>query len=396
MKYIIIILLVLSTGLSAQVAHYSWDNCDGVDNALLQSDAILNNINCDCGVLGQSAVLNGANASIELPASLSTIFDSDFSIEFYFLLENTGSADVDILSFASSCTADSTFAVRYLPPTEEITVSLSENFNARIAFNTKLEASNCWHHFLLTKTELEYNFYLNNEHIGTELAPKGLSIAKNAQFGFATSPCLAINEERMLGKIDEFKIYKRSLSALEANSNYLAPGLIFNRDTTIFAGSSVALSAGANCAQSISWTPSSSLSVSNEFNTIATPEESTTYSLTTVAADGCTQVDTVRIYVLQEGDIACENLLLPTAFTPNGDLLNDTYGISNNFIIESLNSFEIFDRWGTKVFETNIPQQGWDGNFDGQAVNSGNFIYKINYTCRGQEYNKLGSFAVLR
>lgn len=393
---IIGVVLMCARYMSAQVVHYSFDNCDGTDETLLQIDADLQGgVNCSCGLKGQSAILDGVNDRVILPNTLQDVFDDDFSLEFYFQIEPSVGIN-DILSFSTTCSFDSTFSVRYLNSSGEIVYSLSENINARVESRAVLNQSNCWHHFLLVKSGLEYNFFLDNEFISTTIAPKGLSIGKNAIFGFSTSPCLGVNEERFTGVVEEFKIYDRAISRLEANSLYLFPGLIANRDTTIFVGESVDLSAGTNCASNVSWTPTAGLTLTNNFNTTATPDISTTYVLTTVTNDGCTQIDSVRINVISDDEIACEKLLLPKAFTPNGDQLNDIYRISNNFIVESLQSFEIFDRWGTRVFVTDQVNEGWDGYFNGTAVNPGLYIYKISYTCLGSEYSKLDNFTVLR
>lgn len=398
-KLVLIICSMIFLGIryaSAQVVHYSFDSCDGVDEVLLQSNADLQGgITCDCGLVGQSVTMDGVNDRIIFPGELRDIFEQSFSLEFYFQI-NPVSGTTDILSFSTDCALDSNFTIRYLSNTNEVVVNLTESINARIESRAELNISNCWHHVLWVKSGLEYSFYLDNEFINTTVAPKGLSIGENATFGISTSPCLAVNEERFRGVIDEFKIYDRPISLLEANNIYLFPGEIVNRDTTIFLGNSVSLSAGNNCASAITWTPFNSLSVTDQYNTIATPSESTTYSLTTNNNEGCIQTDTVRVNVISDDDISCENLLLPSAFTPNGDGLNETYGISNSFIIESLESFEIFDRWGTRVFITNDVNAAWDGFFNGVPVNPGHYIYKVKYTCQMSEFNKVAAFTVLR
>lgn len=384
---------------SGQLVHYSFDSCSGMDETLLQADADLQgNIVCGCGLVGESATLDGVDDRIIFPDGMRDVFEQDFSLEFYFQIETeAGSNDViDILSFSNECGLDSNFTIRYLNITNEIIVNLTENVNDLIVTRAELDVNNCWHHILWVKSGLEYSLYLDNQFISTKVAPKGLSIAKDAVFAISNSPCLAFSEERFNGIIDEFKIYDRAISLLEANNTYLFPGAIVNRDTTIFLGNSVALSAGNNCANTISWSPSDGLTVTDEFNTVATPTESTTYTLSTTAIDGCTQSDMVRINVISDDDISCENLLLPTAFTPNGDGLNERYGISNVFIIESLESFEVYDRWGTRVFVANGVNDGWDGFYNGSPVNPGHYIYKVNYTCQSEEYNKVGGFTVLR
>ncbi|MFN5459606.1 MAG: gliding motility-associated C-terminal domain-containing protein [Bacteroidota bacterium] len=72
-----------------------------------------------------------------------------------------------------------------------------------------------------------------------------------------------------------------------------------------------------------------------------------------------------------EGEIA-----LPTAFTPNGDGLNDlfyTYGTSEVSQFE----FEIFNRWGQKIFSTNDKTKGWDGRFNGSDAPVGVYAYHV-------------------
>ncbi|HRF37954.1 MAG TPA: gliding motility-associated C-terminal domain-containing protein, partial [Saprospiraceae bacterium] len=52
---------------------------------------------------------------------------------------------------------------------------------------------------------------------------------------------------------------------------------------------------------------------------------------------------------------------LPNAFTPNADGLNDTYkGVG---IMEGARAFNmsIWNRWGEMVFETDSPNEGWNG-----------------------------------
>ena len=67
-------------------------------------------------------------------------------------------------------------------------------------------------------------------------------------------------------------------------------------------------------------------------------------------------------------------IYLPTAFTPNGDGLNDIFRIppSNKNNLERL---VIYDRWGQKIFETKDKGRGWDGTFKGKLQPVGVYIY---------------------
>ncbi len=63
------------------------------------------------------------------------------------------------------------------------------------------------------------------------------------------------------------------------------------------------------------------------------------------------------------------------AFTPNGDNLNDTYGVDSKFITE----FEmmIFNKWGEGIFQTNDINQRWDGRYKNGFAPSGEYTLKI-------------------
>jgi gliding motility-associated-like protein len=67
---------------------------------------------------------------------------------------------------------------------------------------------------------------------------------------------------------------------------------------------------------------------------------------------------------------------LPNAFTPgNIDGMNDTFkpkaiGINNY-------TFMIFDRWGEKIFETQDPEEGWNGWYKGHLCSNDVYVYRI-------------------
>ncbi len=73
---------------------------------------------------------------------------------------------------------------------------------------------------------------------------------------------------------------------------------------------------------------------------------------------------------------------IPNIFTPNGDGVNDRFipHININFPIENV-SFKIFDRWGTKLFESSIVDGniGWNGKFNGADVSSTVYVWNLQY-----------------
>ena len=117
---------------------------------------------------------------------------------------------------------------------------------------------------------------------------------------------------------------------------------------------------GPSCASSIQWNPTGDLDNGSIADPLLTGSATATY-VATFTDTGCVAVDSVRVNVVNPEALQCDDLLLPKAFTPNQDNLNDMYGISNGFIIEDMISFEIFDRWGERVFITTDKDAGWDG-----------------------------------
>lgn len=71
-------------------------------------------------------------------------------------------------------------------------------------------------------------------------------------------------------------------------------------------------------------------------------------------------------------------MYLANSFTPNGDNLNETYKVVYDCDIKDF-SFEIFNRWGGRVFYTEDPTEEWDGTFKGQPAAIGVYSYRIYY-----------------
>lgn len=69
-------------------------------------------------------------------------------------------------------------------------------------------------------------------------------------------------------------------------------------------------------------------------------------------------------------------LTVPNGFSPNGD------GVNDDLVIEAIllfpnNRLEIFNRWGSKVFEADAYHNEWDGTFNGNPVPDGTYFYSL-------------------
>ena len=84
-------------------------------------------------------------------------------------------------------------------------------------------------------------------------------------------------------------------------------------------------------------------------------------------ADGC--IDTIFSTI-----IIPENILIPNVFTPDGDGINDQWFVASSGFDEY--SVEIYNRWGTKVWEATASEIRWDGRSTaGQPMSDGTYYY---------------------
>ena len=75
----------------------------------------------------------------------------------------------------------------------------------------------------------------------------------------------------------------------------------------------------------------------------------------------------------------CEPCLAaPNAFSPNGDGVNDFFAPIVQCPFPAY-SFQVFNRWGQLVFETDSPKESWDGTFNGQPAPSEVYFYRLSF-----------------
>lgn len=117
-----------------------------------------------------------------------------------------------------------------------------------------------------------------------------------------------------------------------------------------------------------------------------------TYTVTLVATNdlGCSDTTTEEIVV--EAGLP---MYIPTAFTPNGDNLNDVFEIVA-FNIQDFNIL-IFDRWGKLLYESSDPNFQWDGTFDGNPVSEGVYTFVVDATSLdGTRERRAGTVTIYR
>lgn len=86
------------------------------------------------------------------------------------------------------------------------------------------------------------------------------------------------------------------------------------------------------------------------------------------------------------GESSEECLIIPNAFTPNGDGINDKWEVENIHIMPFAR-IQVFNRWGQVVFETVSDNEIWDGTFMGGELPSGTYVYIIDPNNRSRSFN---------
>jgi gliding motility-associated-like protein len=96
-------------------------------------------------------------------------------------------------------------------------------------------------------------------------------------------------------------------------------------------------------------------------------------------------------------DIANCYIAVPSAFTPNGDGINDYLSPLNAYKAADL-LFQVFDRWGNLVFQTRDWTVRWDGTVSGQQSPVGTYVWILRYTNTdtGQKVSQKGTSVLIR
>jgi gliding motility-associated-like protein len=115
-----------------------------------------------------------------------------------------------------------------------------------------------------------------------------------------------------------------------------------------------------------------------------------TVCLTVTNADGCPDT------ICKEVEIPAVSLLVvPNAFSPNGDGVNDEFLPLNYGLTEF--QFRIYNRWGELIYETNDPTKGWNGIYNGVEQEMDVYVYVVSGF--GEDhvfYSKQGNFTLVR
>ncbi len=140
------------------------------------------------------------------------------------------------------------------------------------------------------------------------------------------------------------------------------------------------------------WSPPFGLNNRNIANPVATLSDNQQYVLEVRSAAGCTGTDTIDVIVYK----VKPGLYVPSAFTPNGDGINDVFR-PVPIGMKSIKYFKVYDRRGQLMFSTDVPNKGWDGKFKGAPQDSQVFVWIVDgVDYQGKEIFQKGTVTLIR
>lgn len=143
-------------------------------------------------------------------------------------------------------------------------------------------------------------------------------------------------------------------------------------DTAIVVGQQINIPGYAGTGFDYVWNPTTYLDCNNCPYPLFTGTVNMTYTALTMDTMGCFSINnTFTIEILPKSSVD-----VPTAFTPNGDGINDVIYV-DGWGIKKLNYFRIYNRWGQLLFESHDINVGWDGTYQGVPQNMETYVWQV-------------------
>jgi gliding motility-associated-like protein len=112
------------------------------------------------------------------------------------------------------------------------------------------------------------------------------------------------------------------------------------------------------------------------------------------------QITTAVIKGLTPDDCASgPDIYFPSAFTPNGDAVNDGFGPGPKTNLANVTSYSLmlFNRYGEMVFKSNDPFKQWNGTYKGKMLANNSYTWVASYRFNGSPVrSKKGTVLMLR
>lgn len=380
-------------------ANFTFRNCKGNDDSGNGSSAaFIGSPKCVCGVRDSALRFEKETEGLTFVGPLSDVFTTgDFSVSFYIKpispKQGQGATQV-ILSKQIACNRRNGFWVRFQPGSNIISSTITQNDTLNVTVSGQLDANTCWNHIVLTRTNTRYALYINGSLRDVKASKVRLDITSQAPLKMGEPVCTL--DRTFSGDLDEVRLYNKTLNEDEIKTLYVRPDNILTGDTLIYLGNSFRATATSSCADAYTWSPSAGVTNPRSPSTVITPAGPTTYFLQ-FQYGNCTATDSINVKVIDPDTLDCNRIFVPNAFTPGTSIgRNDVFAISNPSVVTQFISFEVYDRWGGRVFSAQNAFEGWDGTSQGQLLSPGVYLYRLRYVCDGVEQVKSGNLVLFR
>jgi len=171
-------------------------------------------------------------------------------------------------------------------------------------------------------------------------------------------------------------------AVLIVNNNIIPANLYLGGDTTICPGQTVLLSPGSF---------SNYLWQDNSTAPSFLVSQSGLYTLEVTNSAGCKAIDEINVLV------ECRDVYFPSAFTPNRDTHNESFGPIGDIASLSEYSMFIYNRWGQLIFTSYDPYKKWDGMYKGMQANIESVVFIAEFKKNGKKVPPVkGTITIIR
>lgn len=162
-------------------------------------------------------------------------------------------------------------------------------------------------------------------------------------------------------------------------------------DTTIVKGENIRFEARGGT--SYAWWPPTMLNDTTISNPVGNYPDTGTYVYRVLIKSnyGCVGYDTIKVRVVDN-----VSFVIPNAFTPNGDGLND-YLRPRAIGYRRMKYFKVYSRYGEEVYSGESLETGWNGTYRGKPADMGVYYWHLVYVDRfGNEGYLKGDVTLIR
>lgn len=389
------------------VAYYSFDDGTADESRDNQaSDALVTGApTAACGAVGGSLLFDGVADYLTIASpEVNDLFENnDFVVSFWFHPTGVNARQTLVRKKSDCATTEAAFSIDYLANVDALEITFAQDATRSLGGannRVPLNPLRCWQHFTLARRGNELQFFLNGERVARLSGSSRYNIANAANLEIARAGCSA-TETNFAGFIDELRIYRGALDLQTIESFYTPVDLISPLARPVIdIGEQVRLNIALTCADDFVWTPTETIIADEDTpSPLVMPFESTKYFVElSYPQSGCRATDSVFLQVFDPDNFDCTQLLLPAAFSPDGTgpESNERFGISNAATLQEFDLFEVYDRWGNRVFETDFAAGSWDGTYEGEPAMPGVYLWRVSYRCNSVDLNRTGSVVLMR